>query len=204
VVGSKYFTIPWTNFLLGGGIRLGLQSMADALDETIKRLGTDSVDLYQIHFPFPSYSQETLMNGLRDAMESGKARAVGVCNYDARQLEEAHGLLAKNNIPLASNQVGPDAFRNVDVNTALIPKEGQVRFAGQASRSNKFAMFCAADNRNKLFLDLEGYLRTLALSVTWPSFGNTTVSYITSLQVVYRSLRKGRPNNLCSVILEVK
>lgn len=45
------------------------------------------------------------MTGLREAFDSGKAKAVGVCNYDARQMEEMHGLLAKHNIPLACNQV---------------------------------------------------------------------------------------------------
>jgi hypothetical protein len=50
-----------------------------------------------------------------------------------------------------------------------------MRFAGQDSRSNKFSIFLAADNRNNSFLDLEGYLRKLALRITWPSFGNTTV-----------------------------
>jgi aryl-alcohol dehydrogenase-like predicted oxidoreductase len=58
VVGSKFFTISWTNFLLGGGLRMGAQSLSDALDGTLKGLGTDCVDLYQIHFPFPTYSQE--------------------------------------------------------------------------------------------------------------------------------------------------
>ena len=58
VVGSKYFTIPWTNALLGGGFRFGSQSMADALEATLKRLGTESVDLYQVHFPFPTYPQQ--------------------------------------------------------------------------------------------------------------------------------------------------
>lgn len=58
MVGSKYFTIPWTNMLLGGGFRFGTQAMKDALDETLKRLGTDQVDLYQVHFPFPTYPQQ--------------------------------------------------------------------------------------------------------------------------------------------------
>lgn len=44
--------------LLGGGFRFGTQAMADALDATLKRLGTDQVDLYQVHFPFPTYPQE--------------------------------------------------------------------------------------------------------------------------------------------------
>jgi hypothetical protein len=50
-----------------------------------------------------------------------------------------------------------------------------MRLAGQASWSNKLEVFCAADNRNISFLDLEGYLGTLALRVAWPSIGNTTV-----------------------------
>jgi hypothetical protein len=39
----------------------------------------------------------------------------------------------------------------------------------------RFAMLWAADNRNRVFLDLEGYLRKLAVRGTWPSFGNATV-----------------------------
>jgi hypothetical protein len=40
--------------------------------------------------------------------------------------------------------------------------EGPMRFSGQASRSNKFAILWAADNRNKVFLAVDGYLRKLA------------------------------------------
>jgi hypothetical protein len=59
--------------------------------------------------------------------------------------------------------------------TVVFPKEGQLRVlvAGQASRSKKFAIFWAADNRNNLPFDLEGYLRKLAFRVT--SFGTTTI-----------------------------
>ena len=66
VVGSKYFTIPWTNFLLGGGFRFGQQSLSDALDASLKRLGADCVDLYQIHFPFATYSQQVHSHMRRD------------------------------------------------------------------------------------------------------------------------------------------
>jgi diketogulonate reductase-like aldo/keto reductase len=45
------------------------------------------------------------MTGLREAFDSGKAKAVGVCNYDATQMEVMHSLLSKHNIPLACNQV---------------------------------------------------------------------------------------------------
>jgi hypothetical protein len=56
-----------------------------------------------------------------------------------------------------------------------IPKGRPNEIAGKASRSNKLAMFWAADYRNTAFWDLQGYLRKLALGVSWPSFGNTTV-----------------------------
>lgn len=58
VLGSKYFTIPWTNFLIGGNFRFGLQPLSDALDGTLQRLGRDSVGLYMIHSPFPTYPIE--------------------------------------------------------------------------------------------------------------------------------------------------
>jgi hypothetical protein len=57
----------------------------------------------------------------------------------------------------------------------VFPAEGPMRFAGHPSRSNMFTMVWAADNRNQLFLVLEGYLTKFALRVSWTSFGNTTV-----------------------------
>ena len=57
-----------------------------------------------------SFSQPTglhpqLMDRLADAVEAGKVKAVGVSNYSAAQMREAHAALAKRGIPLASNQV---------------------------------------------------------------------------------------------------
>src|SRR5258705_11443260 len=45
------------------------------------------------------------MDLLADALEAGKIKAVGVSNYSAEQMREAHAELAKRGIPLASNQV---------------------------------------------------------------------------------------------------
>ena len=46
VIGTKFFTIPWTNFLVGGGWRLGKASILEALKNSLQRVG--SVDLYQV------------------------------------------------------------------------------------------------------------------------------------------------------------
>ena len=75
------------------------------LELTLARLGRDSIDLYQHHYPNPKISIPKLMDQLADAVEAGKVKAVGVSNYSAAQMREAHAALAKRGIPLASNQV---------------------------------------------------------------------------------------------------
>jgi aryl-alcohol dehydrogenase-like predicted oxidoreductase len=46
-----------------------------------------------------------LMNHMADAVAAGQVRAVGVSNYSADQMRQAHAALAQRGIPLASNQV---------------------------------------------------------------------------------------------------
>ena len=47
-MGTKFFTIPWTNFLIGGGFRLGRESVLKALRVSLERLQMSSVPLYQV------------------------------------------------------------------------------------------------------------------------------------------------------------
>ncbi len=96
VVATKFFPFPW---------RLGRRSLLRALRGSLKRLGMQQVDLYQIHWPFPPVPIETWMDALADAMEAGLVRAVGVSNYSVEQMQKAHEALARRGVPLASNQV---------------------------------------------------------------------------------------------------
>jgi aryl-alcohol dehydrogenase-like predicted oxidoreductase len=75
------------------------------LEASLARLGRDSVDLYQHHFPSSTAAIPRLMELLADAVEAGKVKAVGVSNYSAEQMRIAHAALARRGIPLASNQV---------------------------------------------------------------------------------------------------
>jgi aryl-alcohol dehydrogenase-like predicted oxidoreductase len=81
------------------------EDMPQALEASLARLGRDSVDLYQHHFPTKRVSIPNLMELMADAVEAGKVRAVGVSNYSAEQMRIAHAALARRGIPLASNQV---------------------------------------------------------------------------------------------------
>jgi aryl-alcohol dehydrogenase-like predicted oxidoreductase len=80
-------------------------ALPKALDASLKRLQTDSVDLYQIHFPVPWVSIPKLMHRLADAVEARKVRAVGVSNYSEVQMRQAHAVLESRGVPLATNQV---------------------------------------------------------------------------------------------------
>src|SRR4029077_14353867 len=79
--------------------------VAQALDASLKRLDMPRVDLYQIHWPYSLLRIDILMNALADQVAAGKVRAVGVSNYSARQMRQAHAVLARRAGPRASNQV---------------------------------------------------------------------------------------------------
>lgn len=76
-----------------------------ALDRTLARLGVAAVDLYLIHFPFPFTDLDALADALAQAVKDGKARHVGVSNFNAGQMRRAAERLAKAGIPLAANEV---------------------------------------------------------------------------------------------------
>jgi aryl-alcohol dehydrogenase-like predicted oxidoreductase len=87
------------------GFRFGVEDLPDELDASLTRLGRSSIDLYQHHFPSRRLSIPDLMDKLADAVEAGKVTAVGVSNYSADQMRQAHAALTERGIPLASNQV---------------------------------------------------------------------------------------------------
>jgi aryl-alcohol dehydrogenase-like predicted oxidoreductase len=92
-----------TKFPSGFFSRAG--SLPATLDASMRRLRRPVIDLYQIHFPSRWMSIPTLMALMADAVDAGKIRSVGVSNYSAAQMRQAHAALAPRGIPLASNQV---------------------------------------------------------------------------------------------------
>ncbi|MBD2183667.1 aldo/keto reductase [Planktothrix sp. FACHB-1355] len=96
-IATKYGPLPW---------RFTKESVSDAVTASLKRLQVDRVTLYQVHWPFAFFmSQDTLMNALADEVQRGRITAVGVSNYSAEQMREAHQILASRGVPLATNQV---------------------------------------------------------------------------------------------------
>ena len=58
-------------------------------EESLRRLRTDYIDLYQIHYPDPKTPIEETLRALDDLIKSGKVRYIGCSNFSAKQLDEA-------------------------------------------------------------------------------------------------------------------
>ena len=62
---------------------------AAALDDSLRRLGTDHVDLYQLHLPDPNTPIADTLGALAELVAEGKVREFGCSNFDGPMLEEA-------------------------------------------------------------------------------------------------------------------
>ncbi|MGW7379101.1 aldo/keto reductase [Streptomyces sp. NPDC054794] len=60
-----------------------------ALEDSLRRLGTDHVDLFQIHRPAPDTDVEETLSALTDLVRAGKVRAVGTSSFPASDIVEA-------------------------------------------------------------------------------------------------------------------
>jgi aryl-alcohol dehydrogenase-like predicted oxidoreductase len=60
-----------------------------AVDNSLKRLGTDRIDLYQLHKPDPAVPIRDTLGALADIVRRGKVREIGCSNFSAAQLREA-------------------------------------------------------------------------------------------------------------------
>lgn len=96
IVASKFMPFPW---------RLRKKDLHNALQRSLKRLGLERVDLYQIHFPMPIVPLERWAEALAEVVEAGLVRAVGVSNYNEEQMRRTYSVLSNRGIPLASNQL---------------------------------------------------------------------------------------------------
>jgi len=136
--------------------------IVEACERSLKNLGTDRIDLYQIHWPAGSFGSEAVpiaesMGALNQLKESGKIRAIGVSNFSRAQLEEAaqYGRIDSLQPPYSL------FWRQVEAETVPYCVENKISIiayspmaqgllTGKFDRSHKFD---EGDNRanNKLF-----------------------------------------------------
>ena len=65
------------------------KSILEEIDQSLRRLNTDWIDLYQVHWPDAETSQKETMETLLEIQNQGKIRYIGLSNYSAEQIKES-------------------------------------------------------------------------------------------------------------------
>jgi aryl-alcohol dehydrogenase-like predicted oxidoreductase len=89
------------------------------VEDSLKRLQTDYIDLLQIHWPDATTPISETMEALEILLQQGKIRAAGVSNYSVEQVAEA-----RKSLNIASNQIGYSML-NRSVENDLVPCIGK-------------------------------------------------------------------------------
>jgi aryl-alcohol dehydrogenase-like predicted oxidoreductase len=86
VIGSKFGVRPHGQTIEGGN---SARWARIAVEASLRRLGTDHIDLYQVHFPDPDVPVEETLGALDEMIQAGKVREIGCCNFSGPALVEA-------------------------------------------------------------------------------------------------------------------
>jgi aryl-alcohol dehydrogenase-like predicted oxidoreductase len=79
----------------------GKESVIKECEDSLRRLRTDYIELYQIHWPDSTTPIEETMEAVAQLLKQGKIRASGVCNYSAEQMQTAENVVKQvtNQVP---------------------------------------------------------------------------------------------------------
>ena len=125
-----------------------------SLDQSLKRMGLDYVDIFYHHRPDPDTPLEETMGALDSAVKSGKALYVGLSNYDGERLKKAAKILNELKCPFIINQNRYSVFdRTIENNglkaAAIELNKGIIAFSplAQGMLTNRYLNGIPADSR---------------------------------------------------------
>src|SRR5678815_2585076 len=95
----------------------------EALDASLRRLQTDTIDLYQIHRPDPNTPIAETLKALNDAIKAGKVREIGCSNFSVEQMREARAT------------AGPHHFASVQNEYSMMKREPEADVLPECTRT---------------------------------------------------------------------
>jgi|SRR5450631_4399017 aryl-alcohol dehydrogenase-like predicted oxidoreductase len=161
------------------------------LDDSLRRLGTDFIDLYQVHWPDTLVLVSEVAAQLLEFQRQGKVRALGVSNFSVAQMQEFRTVA-----PLASNQPPYNLFER-EIDSAILPwcaqnnvavltysslcrsllggrvhrgmnfAEGDIRFVDPKFQQPRFGQYMTAVERLAEFAGKHYGKSVLELAVRW-------------------------------------
>ena len=130
--------------------------LLSSLDQSLRRLGIDYVDVFYHHRPDPDTPLEETMGALSQAVKSGKALYVGLSNYDGERMKQASAILKDLNCPFVINQNRYSIFdrgieHNGFLNATKEEKKGVIIFSplAQGLLTNRYLGGVPEDSRVK-------------------------------------------------------
>jgi L-glyceraldehyde 3-phosphate reductase len=163
------------------------KNLLASLDQSLKRMGLDYVDIFYHHRPDPATPLEESMGALAHAVRSGKALYAGLSNYNAEQTRRAAAILKDLGVPLLIHQPKYSMFVR-EPEGALLPAltelgAGCIPFSplAQGLLTDRYLAGIPADSRagkGSIFLKAEGITSQLvdqlrALNAIASARGNT-------------------------------
>ena len=95
----------------------------EAVDASLRRLGVDVIDLYQIHFPDPKTPIADTMQALNDAVKAGKVREIGCSNVSAEQIRASR------------DTRGPRYFASVQNDYSMMKRDPEAEVLPECART---------------------------------------------------------------------
>ncbi|MER6830995.1 MULTISPECIES: aldo/keto reductase [Streptosporangium] len=91
------------------------------VEESLRRLGTDWIDLYQVHRPDHSTDIEETLSALSDLVHQGKIRAFGCSTFPAEEIVEAHNVAERRGLQRFRTEQPPYSLIARGVEAAVLP-----------------------------------------------------------------------------------
>lgn len=107
IISTKAGYDMWAGPYGNGGSRKYLMA---SLDQSLKRMGLDYVDVFYHHRPDPDTPLEETIQTLADIVKQGKALYVGISNYKKEEAEKAVKMLKEMKVPCLINQIRYNMF----------------------------------------------------------------------------------------------
>lgn len=92
-----------------------------AIEDSLRRLQTDYIDLYQIHRPAPDTDIEETLSALTDLMRAGKIRAIGSSTFPASEIVEAQWVSEKRGLARFRTEQPPYSILNRGIEREVLP-----------------------------------------------------------------------------------
>ncbi|MEU2788777.1 aldo/keto reductase [Streptomyces sp. NPDC007100] len=118
VLATKFFNPMGPDANHGGSSR---RWIVRAVEDSLRRLGTDYIDLYQAHRPDPATDIDETLSALSDLVRSGKVRAVGSSTFPAEQIVEAQWVAERRGHVRFRSEQPPYSMLARGVEAAVLP-----------------------------------------------------------------------------------